>query len=101
VQQYLQKTPIDYPVLIGEQGASQQTQQFGVQAVLPFSVFADSTAVSSRSRLASYIARRRISSSRKSGRWTWARWDDEAREAIEGHLRQLAVERAKSQQSTN
>jgi len=42
VQQYLQKTPIDYPVLIGEQGGFTATQQFGVQAVLPFSVFADS-----------------------------------------------------------
>src|ERR1700733_11404459 len=41
VRQYLQQMPIDYPLLIGEQGGYGAAEQFGVQAVLPFSVFAD------------------------------------------------------------
>jgi thiol-disulfide isomerase/thioredoxin len=102
VQQYLQKTPIDYPVLIGEQGGFTATQQFGVQAVLPFSVFADS-----HSRI---VAVKVGELHREEADFILSEIGsldlgqvgmDEAREAIEGHLRQLAVERAKSQQSTN
>ena len=99
VQQYLQKTPIDYPLLIGEQGGFAATQQFGVQAVLPFSVFADS-----RSRIvavkvgelhreeADFILSEIGSLDR--GQMGM----DEARERIEARLKQLAVERAKAQQ---
>jgi len=41
VNDFLQRTPIDYPVLVGEQQGLEAAQQFGVQTVLPFSVFAD------------------------------------------------------------
>ena len=101
VQQYLQNTPIDYPVLIGEQGGFTAAQQFGVQAVLPFSVFADS-----RSRIvavkvgelhreeADFI----ISEIGSLDRGQVGM--EQARVAIESRLRQLAVERAKSQQGS-
>ena len=97
VQQYLQKTPIDYAVLIGEQGGFAATQQFGVQAVLPFSVFADS-----RSRI---VAVKVGELHREEADFILSEIDsldrgqvgmDEARAAIEARLRQLAVERAKS-----
>jgi thiol-disulfide isomerase/thioredoxin len=38
---YTARQPIDYPVLIGEDAGLAATEQFGMQAVLPFSVFAD------------------------------------------------------------
>jgi thiol-disulfide isomerase/thioredoxin len=97
VQQYLQKTPIDYPVLIGEQGGFTATQQFGVQAVLPVSVFADS-----RSRI---VAVKVGQLHREEAEFILSEIDsldrgrvgmEEARSAIEARLRQLTVERAKS-----
>ena len=97
VQQYLQKTPIDYPVLIGEQGGFAATQQFGVQAVLPFSVFADS-----RSR---FVAVKVGELHREEADFILSEIGsldrgqvgmEEARGAIEGRLRELAVERAKA-----
>jgi thiol-disulfide isomerase/thioredoxin len=97
VQQYLQKTPIDYPVLIGEQGGFTATQQFGVQAVLPFSVFADS-----RSRI---VAVKIGQLHREEAEFILSEIGsldrdqvgmDEARGAIEARLKQLAIERAKS-----
>jgi thiol-disulfide isomerase/thioredoxin len=100
VQQYLQTTLIDYPVLIGEQGGFTATQQFGVQAVLPFSVFADS-----HSRI---VAVKVGELHREEAEFILSEIGsldlgqvgmEEAREAIEARLRQLAVERAKSQQS--
>jgi thiol-disulfide isomerase/thioredoxin len=99
VQQYLQKTPIDYPVLIGEQGGFTATQQFGVQAVLPFSVFADSRShivavkVGELHREEADFILSEIGSLDRGQVGM-----DEARAAIETRLRQLAVERAKSQQ---
>jgi thiol-disulfide isomerase/thioredoxin len=100
VRQYLQTTPIDYPVLIGEQGGFAATQQFGVQAVLPFSVFADS-----HSRI---IAVKVGELHREEADFILSEIGsldlgqvgmDEAREAIEARLKELAVERAQSQQS--
>jgi thiol-disulfide isomerase/thioredoxin len=97
VQQYLRKTPIDYPVLIGEQGGFTAAQQFGVQAVLPFSVFADS-----RSRI---VAVKVGELHREEADFILAEIGsldrgqvgmDEARGAIEARLKQLAVERAKA-----
>jgi thiol-disulfide isomerase/thioredoxin len=42
VQQFLKKTPIHYPVLIGEQDGLDTATAFGVQAIaFPFSVFID------------------------------------------------------------
>jgi thiol-disulfide isomerase/thioredoxin len=99
VQQYLLKTPIDYPVLIGEQGGFTAAQQFGVQAVLPFSVFADS-----RSRI---VAVKIGALHREEADFILSEIGsldrgqvgmEEAREAIEARLKELAVERAKSPQ---
>jgi thiol-disulfide isomerase/thioredoxin len=40
-QKYAQDTGIDYPVLVGEQGGLEAVAAFGMDAVLPFSAFAD------------------------------------------------------------
>jgi thiol-disulfide isomerase/thioredoxin len=99
VQQYLQRTPIDYPVLIGEQGGFTATQQFGVQAVLPFSVFADSS-----SRI---VAVKVGQLHREEAEFILSEIGsldlgqvgmEQARGAIEARLRELAVERARAPQ---
>jgi thiol-disulfide isomerase/thioredoxin len=41
VVEYLQKTPISYPLLVGEDQGSAAAEKFGMEPVLPFSVFAD------------------------------------------------------------
>jgi thiol-disulfide isomerase/thioredoxin len=44
VQDYVKKTHIDYPVLIGEDAGLEAAQKFGISdLVLPFSVFADAS----------------------------------------------------------
>ena len=43
VRQYAAAGRIDYPVLIGEQGGLAAAGAFGMETVLPFSVFADDT----------------------------------------------------------
>jgi len=42
-QKYARDSGIDYPVLIGEQGGLEAVAAFGMDPVLPFSVFADRT----------------------------------------------------------
>ena len=101
VQQYLQKTPIDYPVLIGEQGGFTAAQQFGVQAVLPFSVFADSRGRIVAVKVGELHREEADFILSEIGSLDRAQVGmDEAREAIEARLRQLAVERAKAQQNS-
>jgi hypothetical protein len=41
VAQYLQKSPIAYPLLVGEDQGLAAAEKFGMEPVLPFSVFAD------------------------------------------------------------
>jgi len=41
VQKYIARHGIDYPVLVGEQGGLAAASAFGMEPVLPFSVFAD------------------------------------------------------------
>lgn len=41
VRKYVTERGIDYPVLVGEQGGLEAVGAFGMDAVLPFSVFAD------------------------------------------------------------
>ena len=41
VVEYLRRQPVDYPQLIGEDAGLAAAEQFGMQTVLPFSVFAD------------------------------------------------------------
>ena len=43
VRQYIPGHAIDYPVLVGEQGGFAAISAFGMDTVLPFSVFADRT----------------------------------------------------------
>ncbi|HTP39934.1 MAG TPA: TlpA disulfide reductase family protein [Steroidobacteraceae bacterium] len=43
VSEFLKKTPIDYPLLVGEDDGLDAAQKFGMELVLPFSVFADSS----------------------------------------------------------
>jgi len=40
VSEYLKTTKIDYPLLVGDQDGLNAVQQFGMEVVLPFSVFA-------------------------------------------------------------
>jgi thiol-disulfide isomerase/thioredoxin len=42
-QKYVRDSGIDYPVLVGEQGGFEAVAAFGMDPVLPFSVFADRT----------------------------------------------------------
>jgi peroxiredoxin len=42
VQDFLHRHPIDYPLLVGEKQGLEAAQEFGMELVLPFSVFADS-----------------------------------------------------------
>lgn len=41
VRDYLKQTPIDYPLLIGENGGLEAAERFGMGTALPFSVFLD------------------------------------------------------------
>jgi len=41
VRKYAQSHGIDYPVLVGDQGGLEAVSAFGMETVLPFSVFAD------------------------------------------------------------
>jgi thiol-disulfide isomerase/thioredoxin len=41
VADYVRRQPVDYPLLIGEDSGLAAAEQFGMQTVLPFSVFAD------------------------------------------------------------
>jgi thiol-disulfide isomerase/thioredoxin len=41
VADYVRHQPVDYPLLVGEDSGLAAAEQFGMQTVLPFSVFAD------------------------------------------------------------
>jgi thiol-disulfide isomerase/thioredoxin len=100
VQEYLRRTPIDYPVLIGEQQGFAAAQQFGVQTVLPFSVFADAAGGIVAVKIgelhrdeADFILEQiRSLDAGQIGL-------PEAHQRIDARLRELAVERAKAQQN--
>jgi thiol-disulfide isomerase/thioredoxin len=42
VAKYAQATPVDYPLLVGEQGGLEAAEKFGMEMALPFSIFVDS-----------------------------------------------------------
>ena len=100
VRQYLQRVPIDYPLLIGEEGGASAAGQFGVETVLPFSVFADS-----RGRVVALKIGELHSEEAEFILSEIARLDrgeagmKEVQGAIQARLRQLAVERATAQQN--
>ena len=100
VRDYVRTMPIDYPLLIGEQDGLAAAEQFGMRTVLPFSVFVDTQGRIVALKVgelhveeADFILGEMRSLD--AGQIDMA----SARERIETRLRQLAVERAKSQQN--
>jgi thiol-disulfide isomerase/thioredoxin len=97
VAEYLQKTPIAYPLMVGEDQGLAAAEQFGVEPVLPFSVFADAQGRIIAVKVgelhqneADYIlsTMRQVASGKKSLA--------DARAAIADKLRTFAIERAKA-----
>jgi thiol-disulfide isomerase/thioredoxin len=101
VREYLRHTTIDYPLLVGEQQGLAAAEQFGLEPVLPFSVFADTQGRIVAVKIgelhreeADFILTEIRSVDR-------GRIDlPEAREQIQARLKALAVERAKAQQNS-
>jgi thiol-disulfide isomerase/thioredoxin len=100
VREYLQVTPIDYPLLIGEQDGLAAAEQFGMRTVLPFSVFVDSQGRIVALKVGELhveeadfiLGEIRILDQGQIGL-------QQAREQIDDQLRQLAVERARARQN--
>jgi thiol-disulfide isomerase/thioredoxin len=101
VHEYLRHTAIDYPVLIGEQEGLSAAQQFGVEPVLPFSVFADAgghivaVKVGELHREEADFILTQIRSVDR-GQVTLV----QAQEQIDARLKELAVQRAKARQGS-
>jgi thiol-disulfide isomerase/thioredoxin len=98
VAQYLQKTPISYPLLVGEDQGLDAAQKLGMELVLPFSVFADAQGRIITVKVgelhkdeADYIlaVMRQVAAGKKS--------IEEARSGISEKLRTFAVEHAKAE----
>jgi len=97
VEQYLRSTAVKYPLLVGEAEATAAVARFGIEPVLPFSVFADAkgriVAVKIgelRRAEADYIiaATRAVTDGHETL--------PQARAAIAAELRELAIKRAKA-----
>jgi thiol-disulfide isomerase/thioredoxin len=97
VAQYLQKSPITYPLLVAEDQGLAAAEKFGMEPVLPFSIFADAKGRIIAVKVgelhrdeADYIlnAMRQVESGKKSL--------EDARAGIAKKLRTFAVERAKA-----
>jgi thiol-disulfide isomerase/thioredoxin len=97
VADYLRKTPIAYPLLVGEDQGLAAAEKFGMEPVLPFSVFADAKGRIIAVKVgelhqdeADYIlgAMRQVAGGKKS--------IEDARAGIAEKLRTFAVERAKA-----
>jgi thiol-disulfide isomerase/thioredoxin len=97
VAEYLQKTPIAYPLLVGEDQGLAAAEKFGMEPVLPFSVFADAKGRIIAVKVgelhqdeADYIlsAMRQVAGGQQS--------IEQARAGIAEKLRTFAVERAKA-----
>jgi thiol-disulfide isomerase/thioredoxin len=97
VADYVRRQPVDYPLLIGEDSGLAAAEQFGMQTVLPFSVFADASGRIIAVKVgelhreeADYIlgAMRAVAAGRMSV--------PEAHAGITQRLRELAIERARS-----
>ncbi len=96
VQQYLRTTHVGYPLLVGEDEGSAAVARFGIEPVLPFSVFADAQGRIVAVKIgelhrddANFIiaAVEQVTRGRESL--------PQARAAIAAELRQLAIQRAK------
>jgi thiol-disulfide isomerase/thioredoxin len=101
VRQYLKTMPIDYPLLIGEDGGASAAEQFGVETVLPFSVFADSHGGLVALKIGELHPEEAEFILSEIGRLDRGEVGmKEAQAAIEGRLRELAVKRATAQQNS-
>jgi thiol-disulfide isomerase/thioredoxin len=96
VEQYLKRTSVRYPLLVGEAQGTAAVARFGIEPVLPFSVFADAQGrivavkVGELHRAeAEYIIA--ATQAVTAGRETLP----QARAAIASELRELAIKRAK------
>jgi thiol-disulfide isomerase/thioredoxin len=97
VADYVRRQPVDYPLLIGEDAGLAAAEQFGMQTVLPFSVFADAAGRIVAVKVgelhpdeaATILAAMRDLAA---GRVSLA----DAHAGISGRLRELAIERARS-----
>ena len=98
VQEYLRHTPIDYPLLVGEQQGLAAAEQFGMEPELPFSVFADSQGRIVAVKIGELhpeeadfmLAEVAMVDQGQIG-------PAQAREQIEAHLKTLALQRAQGQ----
>jgi len=97
VEQYLHRTAVKYPLLVGEAEGTAAVARFGIEPVLPFSVFADAQGRIVAVKIgelhraeADYIiaATRAVTAGRETL--------PQARAAIAAELRELAVKRAKA-----
>lgn len=101
VQQYLTHTPIDYPLLVGEQEGLKAAEQFGMEMVLPFSVFADSKGHVVAVKIGELHADEADFILTEIRAVDQGKTDlAQARQRIQGALRELAVRRAKAQQNS-
>ncbi len=97
VTQFLRKQPIDYPIMIGEKGGYAAIEALGLDAVLPFSVFADRTGRIVTLKIGElHPAEAKLILDRMAdldaGRLTLA----SAREAIDSGIARLSAERARA-----
>ncbi len=100
VRQYLQRVPIDYPLLIGEDGGAAAAGPFGVETVLPFSVFADTQGRGGAVKVGELHREEAEFILSEIGRLDRGEVGmKEAQAAIEARLRELAVQRATAQQT--
>ncbi len=97
MRKYSRELNIEYPVLVGEQGGLQAVTAFGVDTVLPFTVFADAQGRIVTLKIgelhrdeAAFILARLADVG--AGRLSLA----DAREQVEDGMRRLAVFRAAS-----
>jgi thiol-disulfide isomerase/thioredoxin len=101
VQEYLRHTPIDYPLLVGEQQGLAAAEQFGMEPVLPFSVFADSQGRIVAVKIGELHPEEADFILAEIARVEQGQFGPPlAREHIEARLKELALQRAQAQQNS-
>jgi thiol-disulfide isomerase/thioredoxin len=100
VRDYVRQTPIDYPLLIGEQDGLGAAEQFGMRTVLPFSVFVDGHARIVALKVGELHVEEADFILGEIEELDRGHIDlPQARQRIDAELRELAVDRAKAQQN--
>jgi thiol-disulfide isomerase/thioredoxin len=101
VQEYLRHTSIDYPLLVGEQQGLAAAEQFGLEPVLPFSVFADTQGRIVAVKIGELHREEADFILTEIHSLDLGQIDlPAAREQIQARLKALAVQRAKAQQNS-